>query len=113
MYRALGGRAGLWRPRARGRGALRLTTTGRRTGRRRSVIIAYLEDASNLVAPAMNGRGAGEPAWWLNLRTHPGPPSTWPTDSGRSGAGPQPATSGRGSGPAGGRSTRTWTPTRH
>jgi hypothetical protein len=34
---------------------LRLTTTGRRTGRPRSVIIAYLEDGPNLIAMAMNG----------------------------------------------------------
>ncbi|MFD0267272.1 nitroreductase/quinone reductase family protein [Streptomyces sp. NPDC127106] len=70
-YGALGGRIGLWRPRARRWGALRLTTTGRRTGRPRSVIIAYVEDGPRLVALAMNGWGAGEPAWWLNLQTHP------------------------------------------
>ncbi|WP_218783346.1 nitroreductase/quinone reductase family protein [Streptomyces sp. BR123] len=71
VYRALGGRIGLWRPRDRSWGALRLTTTGRRTGRRRSVIIAYVEDGPRLVALAMNGWGAGDPAWWLNLQTHP------------------------------------------
>src|SRR6478735_6127292 len=39
----------------RGWGAMRLTTTGRRSGRNRSVIIGYLHDGSNLVALAMNG----------------------------------------------------------
>ncbi|MGP3921921.1 nitroreductase/quinone reductase family protein [Streptomyces sp. 8N616] len=71
MYRVFGGRIGLWRPRANGWGALRLTTTGRRTGRQRSVIIGYFEDGPNLVSLAMNGWGEGEPAWWLNLQTHP------------------------------------------
>jgi len=71
VYRVFGGRVGLWRPRASGWGTLRLTTTGRRTGRRRSVIIGYFEDGPNLVSLAMNGWGEGEPAWWLNLRTHP------------------------------------------
>ncbi|MFI7575312.1 nitroreductase/quinone reductase family protein [Micromonospora sp. NPDC049497] len=71
LYRVCGGRVGLWRPRGNGWGALRLTTTGRRTGQRRSVIIGYFEDGPNLVSLAMNGWGDGEPAWWLNLRTHP------------------------------------------
>jgi len=35
------------------------------------VIIAYLEDGSNLIAMAMNGWADGEPAWWLNLQAHP------------------------------------------
>jgi deazaflavin-dependent oxidoreductase (nitroreductase family) len=35
------------------------------------VIIGYYEDGPNLVAIAMNGWGAGEPAWWLNLQAHP------------------------------------------
>jgi deazaflavin-dependent oxidoreductase (nitroreductase family) len=71
MYRATGRRLGLWRPK-RGRwGALRLTTVGRRTGRERGVIIAYLEDGTNLVGLAMNGWADGEPAWWLNLQAHP------------------------------------------
>ncbi|HEY3260719.1 MAG TPA: nitroreductase/quinone reductase family protein [Pseudonocardiaceae bacterium] len=72
LYRVTGGRVGLWRPGARRRwGALRLTTTGRRTGRQRSVIIGYFEDGPNLVGMAMNGWGPGEPSWWLNLQAHP------------------------------------------
>lgn len=71
LYRITGHRAGLWPPRAGRWGALRLTTTGRRTGRPRSVIIAYLQDGPNLVAMAMNGWSDGEPAWWLNLRSRP------------------------------------------
>ena len=50
---------------------MQLTTTGRRTGREHSVIVAYLEDGSNLTTMAMNGWADGEPAWWLNLQAHP------------------------------------------
>jgi deazaflavin-dependent oxidoreductase (nitroreductase family) len=35
------------------------------------VILGYVEDGPNLVAMAMNGWDAAEPAWWLNLQTHP------------------------------------------
>jgi hypothetical protein len=35
------------------------------------VILGYVEDGPNLVAMAMNGWGAAEPAWWLNLQDHP------------------------------------------
>lgn len=71
LYRFSGGRLGLWRPRTGRWGALRLTTNGRRSGQQRSVILAYLQDGPNLVTMAMNGWGAGEPAWWLNLQAHP------------------------------------------
>lgn len=69
IYRVTGKRKGLWAPRPGHWGALRLTTTGRRTGQSRSVIIAYVEDGGDLVSLAMNGWGAAEPAWWLNLQS--------------------------------------------
>ena len=62
---------GLWRPRPGKWGALRLTTRGRRTGEPRRVIVGYFEDGLNLVSMAMNGWGAPEPAWWLNLQADP------------------------------------------
>ncbi|MDR7276482.1 nitroreductase/quinone reductase family protein [Catenuloplanes atrovinosus] len=71
VVRCSGGRLGLWRPRNGRWGAMRLTTHGRRTGRARGVILAYVEDGPNLVTLAMNGWGAPEPAWWLNLRARP------------------------------------------
>jgi len=71
LYRISRGRVGRWRPRGNRWGTLRLTTTGRRTGRQRSVILGYIEDGPNLVTVAMNGWGEGEPAWWLNLQAHP------------------------------------------
>jgi len=71
ILRSTGGRKGLWRPRPGKWGALRLTTTGRRSGEPRSVIVGYFEDGPNLVTMAMNGWGPAEPAWWLNLQAHP------------------------------------------
>ena len=71
LYRVTGGRLGLWRPKANKWGTMRLTTTGRRTGQERSVMLGYFEDGPNLVTMAMNGWAEGEPAWWLNLRAHP------------------------------------------
>lgn len=71
LYRVSGGRLGLWRPKPKRWGTLRLTTKGRRTGQARSVILGYFEDGPNLVTMAMNGWADGEPAWWLNLQAHP------------------------------------------
>lgn len=56
---------------ARPLGTMLLRTTGRRTGRVREAIVAYVEDGPNVVTLAMNGWGAAEPAWWLNLQAHP------------------------------------------
>lgn len=71
LLRATGGRIGLWRPKPGGWGTLRLTTTGRRSGTPRQVVLGYFEDGRNLVTMAMNGWGPAEPAWWLNLQDHP------------------------------------------
>ena len=35
------------------------------------MIVGYYEDGPDLVTMAMNGWGAPEPAWWLNLQAHP------------------------------------------
>jgi hypothetical protein len=58
ILRASRGRTGLWAPRPGKWGALRLTTTGRRSGEQRSVILGCYEDGPNLVSMAMNGWGA-------------------------------------------------------
>ena len=71
VVRASRGRKGLWPPRLDKWGALRITTTGRRSGHPRTVILGYWEDGPNLVSMAMNGWGAAEPAWWLNLQADP------------------------------------------
>ena len=71
LYRITGGRFGLRRPSDEKYGMMRLTTIGRRTSQERSVIVAYYEDGPNVVTMAMNGWGAAEPAWWLNMQAHP------------------------------------------
>jgi deazaflavin-dependent oxidoreductase (nitroreductase family) len=71
LYRITGGRLGLRRAKANRWGMMRLTTIGRRTGQKRSVILGYFDDGPNLVTMAMNGWAAAEPAWWLNLQAHP------------------------------------------
>jgi F420H(2)-dependent quinone reductase len=70
LIRLTGGRVGLWLPTKRW-GTLRLTTTGRRTGRPRRVVLGYFEDGPNYVTLAMNGWDPAEPAWWLNLQANP------------------------------------------
>jgi len=65
-----GGRRGLWRPTPDKWGAMRLRTLGRRTGRERVAIVAYIEDGPNLVTVAMNGWADPEPAWWRNLQAN-------------------------------------------
>jgi len=71
LYRLTRGRLGLRLPKPNGWGILRLTTTGRRSGQERSVMVGYFDDGLNAVTLAMNGWGEGEPAWWLNLQAHP------------------------------------------
>ena len=71
IYQVTGGRRGLRRPTPGRFGLLRLTTVGRRSGRERAVILGYYEDGPNLVTLAMNGWGAGEPAWWQNVLPEP------------------------------------------
>jgi len=34
-------------------------------------MLGYIEDGPNLVTVAMNGWADSEPAWWLNLQSHP------------------------------------------
>ena len=71
VHRLTGGRRGLWPVRPGRWGTMRLATVGRRTGKARSAILGYYEDGPNLVTMAMNGWGAAEPAWWLNLQAQP------------------------------------------
>jgi deazaflavin-dependent oxidoreductase (nitroreductase family) len=71
IYRLSGGRKGLWPPKPNRWGTMRLTTVGRRSGKKRSVILGYYEDGPNVVTMAMNGWKDTEPAWWLNLLGQP------------------------------------------
>ena len=47
---------------------LLLTTTGRRSGKPRTVPLLYLMDGHNVVLVASNGGAVRHPTWWLNLQ---------------------------------------------
>jgi F420H(2)-dependent quinone reductase len=49
-----------------------LTTTGRRSGRPRTVPLVYLLDGDDLVVVASRGGMGSHPAWYLNLVADPG-----------------------------------------
>ena len=68
VYRATGGRVG---GRLLGSPVLLLTTTGRKSGRSRTIPLLYLRDGENFVVVASNGGTSGDPAWWLNLKDNP------------------------------------------
>jgi deazaflavin-dependent oxidoreductase (nitroreductase family) len=71
LYRITGGRFGLRHPSDKTYGMMRIDTTGRKSGAKRTAILGYYEDGPNLYTLAMNGWGDPEPAWWLNLQAHP------------------------------------------
>ncbi len=71
IYSITRGRLGLRAPTAKQWGMMRLKTIGKRSGVERIAILGYYDDGSNLITMAMNGWGAPEPAWWLNLQAHP------------------------------------------
>jgi deazaflavin-dependent oxidoreductase (nitroreductase family) len=50
---------------------LLLTTTGRRSGKRRTNPLLYLEAGSDLVVVASKGGAPTHPAWFLNLASEP------------------------------------------
>ncbi|GAB3440892.1 nitroreductase/quinone reductase family protein [Streptomonospora sediminis] len=64
-----GGRAG-WR--LSGMPAIRLTTTGRKSGEPRSVLLTSpVQEGTTLVIVASRGGDDRHPAWFLNLRANP------------------------------------------
>ena len=68
LYRASGGRIGgeLW-----GLRVVLLTTTGRRTGKRRTVPLCSLRDGDDVVVIGSYGGLDRPPAWSLNLQADP------------------------------------------
>jgi F420H(2)-dependent quinone reductase len=50
---------------------LLLTTTGRKSGARRTAPVVYLADGARVVVIGSNAGNARAPAWALNLRAHP------------------------------------------
>ena len=47
---------------------LLLTTIGRKTGKRRTLPLAYVAKKDEFIVVASNGGSEKPPAWWLNLR---------------------------------------------
>ncbi len=61
----------LMRGRYQGPPTLRLWTTGRRTGRERSVLLLYLDDGPRVIVVASYGGHSEHPEWWNNLIAEP------------------------------------------
>ncbi len=64
----------LMRGRMQGPPTLRLITTGRRSGKPRSVLLLYLDELNEhgrLVVVASYGGHDEDPYWWKNLQTEP------------------------------------------
>lgn len=67
LYRRTDGRiTRLWRRRA-----LLLTTIGRRTGLRRTVLVQFFPDRGDFIVVAANSGLPVHPAWYFNLAAHP------------------------------------------
>ena len=54
-----------------GQPVLSLTTTGRRSGRARSTVVAYMRDGDAYVVTAANLGSERDPSWFLNLMADP------------------------------------------
>ena len=68
VYRASGGRL---LGHLAGMPVLLLTTTGRRSGKRRTVALTYFRDGADIVVIGSYGGSDLPPAWWLNLQRDP------------------------------------------
>lgn len=68
IYRLSGGRVGGAFGKAP---VLLLTTTGRKSGRRRTQPLLYARDGDRYVVIASKGGAAAHPLWYLNLRANP------------------------------------------
>ncbi len=70
LYHLTGGRA--YRGNADSpAGFLKLTTTGRKSGKQRTVHLLYIRDGSAYVVTASNGGRQRHPGWFFNVRSNP------------------------------------------
>jgi deazaflavin-dependent oxidoreductase (nitroreductase family) len=70
LYHLTGGRA--YRGNANSpAGFLKLTTTGRKSGKQRTVHLLYIRDGSAYVVTASNGGSQRHPGWFFNVRSNP------------------------------------------
>lgn len=68
FYRLTGGKIG---GTFRGAPVLLLTTTGRKTGKRRTTPLLYVRNGNNWTVVASNGGRPKDPSWFFNLRRNP------------------------------------------
>jgi len=68
LYRATGGRIGGTMGAMR---VLLLTTTGRKSGKLRTVPLVYFADGERLVIIGSKGGNPRDPLWWENLKAKP------------------------------------------
>jgi len=52
-------------------GFLKLTTTGRKSGKERTVTLLYIKDGDAYVVTASNGGKAANPGWYFNVQSNP------------------------------------------
>jgi len=71
VLRLSGGRLQHSRLLAGGQPVLALRTTGRKSGEKRSTVLAYVADGENFVVVPSNAGLDRDPAWWLNLQANP------------------------------------------
>jgi len=69
IYRATGGRVG--NKFMRGAPVCLITTTGRKSGQRRTVALIYLQDGEDVILVASKGGMEHHPQWYLNMEAHP------------------------------------------
>src|SRR5262249_45185662 len=67
LYQATSGRIG---GKFRGGPVLLLTTTGRKTGKKRTTPLLYSKEGNRIVVIASNSGAAHNPAWWTNLQSN-------------------------------------------
>lgn len=68
VYRVSGGRLG---NSLGGMPMLLLTNVGRKSGKQRVTPLLYVEDGARWVVVASNAGDDRDPAWWLNVQSHP------------------------------------------
>ena len=68
LYKLTGGKVGA---NLGGRPMLLLTTTGRKSGKKRATPLQYMRDGDNMVVVASNGGNKNHPAWLYNIKANP------------------------------------------
>ena len=68
LYKLTGGKVGA---NLGGRPMLLLTTTGRKSGKKRATPLQYMRDGENMVVVASNGGNKNHPAWLYNIKANP------------------------------------------